>query len=82
MCFRPPSVSESGESVCSFCGEQNTKGSWTCASCGRELLKVPEAAKGISNIPAVPNLSGSTSFPKGPPRMGQARPPIPKAPNP
>ncbi len=76
MCFRPPSVDESGESVCSFCGAENPKGSLRCTSCGKELLMVPKAAMGGSAIPTVPGIGGiSAPKPKGPPKPPGAVPP-------
>lgn len=63
MCFRPPSVDEGGEAICASCGEANEPRSNICSSCGKPLLKVPEAASGKSSIPAVP---GSVSVPKMP----------------
>lgn len=79
MCFRPPSIEESGEAVCSSCGADNPKGSLVCASCGKELLQVPKAALGVSAIPKVPGFPGiSSPVPKGPPKPGQASPEPPK----
>lgn len=62
MCFRPPSVDEGGESVCSSCGAPNPPGSDVCVSCGKPILKVPKAAMGSSGIPT----PGGAGIPKPP----------------
>lgn len=66
MCFRPPSVDEGGEAVCASCGSSNPPGSDTCVSCGKPLLKIPEAAMGKSNIPAIPKVPGAPKAPGAP----------------
>lgn len=71
MCFRPPSVDEGGESVCSSCGASNPSGSDICTSCGKPLLKVPSAAMRGSAIPGVPSVSGAPK-PPGAPRVPSA----------
>lgn len=75
MCFRPPSVDEGGESVCSSCGATNPPGSDTCTKCGKPILKVPAAAMGRAGAPPVP---GAPKVP-GPPKAPSA-PKSPKAP--
>ena len=82
MCFRPPSIEEAGESVCSSCGSENPKGSTVCVSCGKELLSVPKAAMGGSAIPTVPSIGGKMSVPKVPSSPKAAPLSVPKTPVP
>ncbi|WP_425226267.1 zinc-ribbon domain-containing protein [Raoultibacter timonensis] len=77
MCFRPPSVDEGGESVCTSCGATNPSGSEVCTSCGKPLLKIPAAAMGRAGAPPAPGVPGAQGAP------GVPKPPTaPRVPKP